>query len=164
MIETDRLVLRRARAGDLGAFHTMMTDPRVMRYWSCPPHENLAQTQAFLQHLMQSEAQDSEEFVIEHEGRCIGKAGCWRPAEVGFLLHPAFWGHGFAREAVRAILPYCFAKYADAPCLTADCDPRNVRSVTLLKKLGFVHLRTVEKDFLYGEEWCDTAYFDLPRP
>jgi RimJ/RimL family protein N-acetyltransferase len=143
----------------------MMTDPRVMRYWSHPPHQHLEQTRKFVEHLMRSETPEVEEFVIEYQGRAIGKVGCWRPAEVGFLLHPEFWGQGFATEAMRAVLPVCFAKFRDAPALTAECDPRNAGSVALLGKLGFRHLRTVEKDFLYGDdEWCDTAYFDLPRP
>lgn len=164
MIETERLLLRRARAEDLDAFHEMMTDARVMRYWSSPPHETRAQTEAFLAHLMRSDAPDIEEYVIERDGACIGKAGCWRPAEVGFLLHPDAWGQGIAREALAAVLPLCFAKFADVPALTAECDPRNLRSARLLEGLGFRHLRTVEKNFLYGEELCDTAYFELPRP
>jgi RimJ/RimL family protein N-acetyltransferase len=165
LIRSERLLMRRARPDDLDAFHEIMTDARVMRYWSHPPHETLHQTQRFLAHMMRSDEADIEEYVIELGGRAIGKAGCWRRAEAGFLLHPDFWGRGLAQEAMRAVLPACFAKFADVPHLTAECDPRNTASVALLRRLGFRHLRTVEKDFLYGaQEWCDTAYFDLPRP
>lgn len=164
MIRTERLLLRRAALSDIDAFHAIMTDKDVMRYWSNPPHEDRAQTEAFVKQLMQWTTPEVEEWVIEWDGRCIGKAGCWRWAEVGFLIHRDAWGNGYATEALQAVLPLCFAKFADAPALTAECDPRNARSVALLKRLGFRHLRTIEKDFLYGAaEWCDTSYFELPR-
>ncbi len=164
MIRTERLLLRRAREDDFAAFHEMMTDPRVMRYWSHPPHTEPEQTAQFIAHLMRSDTAEVEEFVIEYNGRVIGKAGCWRPAEVGFMVHPDFWGQGFATEAVQAVLPLCFDKFDAAPALTAECDPRNLASIALLKRFGFRHLRTAEKDFLYGgTQWCDTAYFELPR-
>lgn len=136
-----------------------------MRYWSRPPHSSVDETRSFLEHMMQCDAPDVDEYVIEHQGRCIGKAGCWRAPEVGYLLHRDHWGKGFATEALQAVIPRCFAKFAEAPELTAECDPRNRASVALLRRLGFRHLKTVEKDFLYGEsDWCDTAYFALPRP
>lgn len=145
--------------------HAIMTDPRVMQYWSTPVHHDLAQTQAFLDHLMQDPSPNSEEYVLERDGQCIGKMGCWRGPELGFLLHRDHWRQGLAREAAQVIIPRCFDKFADATALTAECDPRNLASVALLNRLGFRHLRTVEKDFLYGaDEWCDTAYFELPRP
>lgn len=43
-MKTDRLLLRRATMNDLEPFHTIMSDPEVMRYWSTPPHETTEQT------------------------------------------------------------------------------------------------------------------------
>ena len=40
-LRTARLLLRQATWGDLGAVHRLMSDPRVMRYWSRPEHETL---------------------------------------------------------------------------------------------------------------------------
>ncbi|WP_372838668.1 GNAT family N-acetyltransferase, partial [Phaeovulum sp.] len=48
MLRTPRLVLRRAQASDLEALHRVFGEPRAMRYWSRPAHENLAQTEATL--------------------------------------------------------------------------------------------------------------------
>jgi hypothetical protein len=36
-------------------------------------------------------------------GDVIGKAGAWALPEVGFLLHPDYWGQGLAQEAMRAV-------------------------------------------------------------
>lgn len=164
MIETKRLLLRRARCSDVTAFHQMMTDPAVMRYWSHPPHETLAQTEQFVAHMQRSGQADVEEYVIEHDGVCIGKVGAWKAPEVGFLLRRDRWGQGFAFEAMHAVLPRCFAKFTDACALTAEIDPRNAASHRLLARLDFKYQRTEKKNFLYGDEWCDTAYYALPRP
>ncbi|WP_338548113.1 GNAT family N-acetyltransferase [Roseovarius phycicola] len=50
------------------------------------------------------------------------------------------------------------------PVLTAECDPRNIASIALLKKLRFEQTGYAEKNFDYGGiEMCDTAYFELKR-
>ena len=78
-----------------------------------------------------------EDFVIEHQGGVIGKAGCWRLPEIGYILHPQYWGQGIAGEACRGVIAHIFAAY-DIPAITADVDPRNEASLRLLDRLGFV--------------------------
>lgn len=164
MIRTERLVLRRARASDLADLHTILSDPRAMRYWSNPAHSDIAQTQAFLDGLIATGTDTSDEYVIEHDGQCIGKAGIWAKPELGFILHPAVWGKGVAFEALDALIPHLFRNFPDMPALTAECDPRNTASVSLLRKLGFDQIGFENKNFDYGGiEMCDTAYFELRR-
>lgn len=43
---TPRLKLRRARPDDLLAMHAVLSNPAAMRYWSTPPHADLAGTRA----------------------------------------------------------------------------------------------------------------------
>src|ERR1700744_3565348 len=97
-IQTARLRLRPARSDDLPAFHAILSDPRAMRYWSSLPHARLAESAAWLEGMIAAPADESCDFVIEHQGRLIGKAGCFRLPEIGFILHPDFWGQGLARE------------------------------------------------------------------
>ncbi len=165
MIRTKRLLLRDARESDLDALHEIFSDPRAMRYWDRPAHEDIAPTRAFLDAFMTPDPDQREEYIVEYEGRCIGKAGCWSKPEVGYILHPGCWGKGLAFEAMDAVVPRIFARFPDLPALTAECDPRNAASIGLLKKLGFRQTGFAEKNFDYGGiEWCDTAYFALSRP
>ena len=53
----------------------------------------------------------SDDFVIEFQGRVIGKAGFWRVPEVGYILHPDSWGQGFAAEALRAVIVRACARF-----------------------------------------------------
>jgi RimJ/RimL family protein N-acetyltransferase len=169
-LRTERLVLRRARAEDLDALHAILSDPQAMRYWSTPPHVDIEETRAWLAATIAAgAAAQSDEFFITLEGRLIGKAGCWRIPDIGYILHPDHWGKGYAAEALRAVIDHLFAQRR-LPRLTADVDPRNARSVRLLRRLGFRQTGRAERTFCVGGEWSDSVYFALtpedlpPRP
>lgn len=160
-IVTPRLRLRPARATDLEALHAVLSHPRAMRYWSRAAHDDIAETRRFLRGMISTDL----EYVVERDGRCIGKAGLWQGTELGYILHPDHWGQGLAFEALAALLPDLWRRLPALDVITAEADPRNAASCRVLSKLGFVHLRTEQRNFLYdGHEWCDTAYFALSRP
>jgi [ribosomal protein S5]-alanine N-acetyltransferase len=162
MITTDRLTLRRARWEDLEAVHRLFSHPQVMRYWSRPEHETLEETRDWLADMVEP-APDSDDFLIEHRGEVIGKAGAWSLPEIGYLLHPDHWGKGLGHEALTAVLGYLFAAH-DVPELTAEVDPRNGASLRLLEKLGFRETHRAERTLLWRDEWCDSVYLALRRP
>jgi RimJ/RimL family protein N-acetyltransferase len=160
---TPRLRLRRARLGDLAALHAVMSHPLAMRYWSTPPHKAIGETRAWLEAMIAAAPQESDEFVIEREGRVIGKAGCWRAPEIGFFLHPYHWGRGFAGEALQAVIPRIFTRFP-INAITADVDPRNTASLALLARLGFAETGRARRTVKVGDEWCDSVYLSLARP
>lgn len=162
MIRTARLVLRQARWEDLAAVHRIMSDPRVMRYWSRPEHETLEETRAWLGCLV-NQAPDCRDFLVEKDGEVIGKAGVWRLPEVGFLLHPDHWGQGLAFEAMVAVIAAVEAEFPDLQRLTAEADPRNAASLRLLARLGFRETHRAERTLLWKDEWCDSVYLARPR-
>ncbi len=161
-IATKRLLLRRPRLSDLDAIYAIMSNPTAMRYWSTLPHASLAVTRAWLEAMIASNAAGSDEFVIELSGEVIGKVGAWRLPEIGFSLHPEFWGRGYATEAVAAYVAHAFATTTTAE-LTADVDPRNNASLAVLSRLGFVEIGRAANTFLLGDEWCDSVYLGLKR-
>ena len=162
-IVTERLVLRRARRDDLAAMHIVLGDPLAMRFWSTPSHRDLAETEAWLASMMAPPPGASDDYVVEHQGQVIGKAGCWRLPEIGFILHPDYWGRGLAREALAAIIPRLFARFP-IPAITADVDPRNLACLALLKRLGFAETGRAARTWQVGETWCDSVYLALARP
>lgn len=161
-IVTPRLKLRRARPGDLGALHAVLSHSDAMRYWSTAPHDDIEQTRAWLADMIAAQPSESDDFVIELEGRVIGKAGCWRIPEIGFILHPDVWGRGLAHEALVAVIAHAFAAFPIAGIL-ADVDPRNAASLALLARLGFTETHRARRTFKIAGEWCDSVYLELPR-
>jgi len=161
-IRTPRLQLRRARMEDLAAIHAVLSNARAMLYWSTLPHATLDQSRAWLASMIDVAPHENADFVIERDGVVIGKAGCWRMPEIGFILHPDHWGQGFAQEAVAAVVDYAFAHF-DIPAITADVDPRNTTSLALLAKLGFHETHRAARTFEVGGIWCDSIYLARPR-
>ena len=162
-IRTARLLLRRPVAEDLEAMFAIMSSPGAMRFWSTLPHANLDVTRAWLDTKLARNMAGGEDFLIEFEGRVIGEVGAGRLPDFGFMIHPDFWGRGFATEASKAFIDYAFSQTAAAE-LTADVDPRNTASLRTLAKLGFIETGRAERTFLLGDEWCDSIYLALPRP
>ena len=157
---TERLLLRPAREDDLERLHAMLSDARAMAYWSCPPHTEIEQSRNWLQTMINIRLPDGEDFIVEHQGELIGKAGLWRFPEIGFIFHPDHWGRGFASEA----LGFVFARAFDVhglPKVDADVDPRNESSLKLLGRLGFRETGRAERTWHVGHQWCDSVYLEL---
>ncbi len=161
-IRTERLVLRRPREGDIEDVYDYMSDPRVMQFWSTPPHPNRDHTRTWLETMMAAPAKTSEDYLIELDGRVIGEAGSNPLPEFGFILHRDFWGQGLAYEASQAVIDKIFRRRAIGE-LTADVDPRNASSIGLLEKLGFQRRRLARRTYFIGGVWVDSLYFGLPR-
>ncbi|PTE22285.1 N-acetyltransferase [Cereibacter changlensis JA139] len=162
MIRTARLLLRRAEARDLEDLHAVFSRREAMRYWSRPPYETLEETRAFLANMITAPAESADDFVIERDGRVIGKAGAWSIPEIGFILHPDHWGQGIGREALTAVIGHLFAAH-DMRELVAEADPRNTACLRLLARLGFGETGRAERTMQWGDEWCDSVYLAVPR-
>lgn len=160
-IRTPRLSLRSARPDDLEAMHAVLSDPRATRWWSTPPHETLDQTRAWLEGMI-ANGPDHPDFVIERDGRVIGKAGFYAMPDIGYILHPDAWGQGLAAEAAGAAIDHVF-RTRDVDVLTADVDPENAASIRLLERLGFLRTGFAERTWNVGGEWKDSLYYSLSR-
>ena len=158
-IRTERLVLRRACLGDAPEMHRIMSDPVAMRFWSTPPHADLAETERWMASMVEDDPAERDDFIVTLDGRLIGKLGAWRLPEVGFLLDPAQWGRGYAREALAAYIDR--RRRLGSTELTADVDPRNVASIKLLEGAGFVETGRATGSWQVGDELCDSIYFRL---
>jgi RimJ/RimL family protein N-acetyltransferase len=161
-IRTERLLLRRARESDLEAIHSVLSNPEATTYWFEPPHSSLQQSKEWLNSMIQIEQQSGEDFVVEHDGLVIGKVGFHAFPVIGFILHPQAWGRGFAREALAAVIRRAFEVHR-LEFIDADVDPRNERSLRLLKSLNFEEVGRAERTWNVGGQWCDSVYLRLSR-
>ena len=152
-ISTDRLVLRRWRAGDLDPYAALCADPEVMRYIgdgsTMSPAEAEMQIERF-------EAQWDRYgyglWAVETraDGTFIGFAGLARPTflpevmpavELGWRFAHSAWGQGFATESGRAALRVAFED-AGLDRVIGIVDDGNVASWHVMEKLGFTVERT----------------------
>src|SRR5215211_920083 len=121
-IATERLLLRPFEPGDLDALVAIHGDPEVVRYVPWDVRDRTA-----LRDVLKEKAQRT---VLAEVGDGLNLAGVtadggelvadmslmWRSdehrlGEVGYLLHPAFTGRGYATEAARALLRIGFEAF-----------------------------------------------------
>lgn len=144
---------------DLPAIHRIMSDPRAMRYWSTPPHDTIAQSRDWLRSMVDADPAQSDDFVVTVDSEVIGKLGAWKLPEIGFLIAPDRWGQGIAGEAIAAFIAR--RRSLGSAELTADVDPRNLASLRLLHRHGFVETGRATGSWKVGDELCDSIYLSL---
>jgi RimJ/RimL family protein N-acetyltransferase len=81
-------------------------------------------------------------------------------AELGFALGRRHWGSGVVREAASLVIEYGFTGMG-LHRLEADADPRNVKSLRVLERLGFVREGYQRERHLVAGERQDGILFGL---
>ena len=145
ILQTPRLSLRPLEAGDAEALHALMSDAQVMAYWDIREIDDVELTRRILEGQLQA-AQDGEAIhwamLRSQDNAFIGVCDLsdidrWhRRAEIGFMAAAAFWGEGYAQEAMQAVVNHA-AQALHVKKLAARTHVGNVRSVRLLQRLGF---------------------------
>jgi RimJ/RimL family protein N-acetyltransferase len=170
-VETERLLLRPWRADDVEALTPLFAEPAVWRY---PFGRGLTpeETERFLDRqarhrethgfgMWAAELREEEVLV-----GCIGLAVPeWLPevlpaVEVGWRLHPAWWGRGLATEGGAASLRHGFEALG-LDRIIAIFMPENVASGQVMARLGMHHWRTTQDEHgavidiheITAEEW-----------
>lgn len=162
-VQTERLCLRHPGLEDAPAFHALFADAEVMRYGSRLPHTEMAQTIAVLETTIADNAAGKADYFAVFLGDTfVGGAGVWRDDEIGFMFLRPFWGRGLAREAVGAVIEDARARGRRR--LVADVDPRNLRSLGLLRRLGFAVTGEAQKTWKLGDLWTDSVYLEWRSP
>ena len=170
-ILTERLLLRPLRETDALELFSIHSDPRVMRYWSTPPWESIeAAHENIARDLKAMAAGEYVQFGIERreDARLAGKCTLFnlapkcKRAEIGYGLSSTHWGRGYAHEALSALVRFGFQEL-DLNRIEADVDPRNLRSLKLLERLGFTKEGQLRERWIVGGEVSDSAIFGLLR-
>ena len=144
-LTTPRLTLRPLEPRDADALFTMMSDEETMRFWDYPAFKD-PETVAEILEAQLADVTDGKALywavTLAPQGEVIGSCDLseidrhHRRAEVGFLFRRAYWGNGYAREAMEAIAGYAFEDLK-LDRLWARFHTGNLASQRLLERLGF---------------------------
>lgn len=82
-------------------------------------------------------------------------------AEIGWVLDPAHTGHGYATEAVRELLRYCFEDLG-VRRVTANRFLADDASLALMKRVGMRReLHAIRESLHRSGEWLDTVGYAI---
>lgn len=138
---SDRMVFRAWREGDLECFHTLCSDPQVMRHvgdgraWS---RERTAEFIASAGETLRRKGYCQWALIHKADRQLIGYCGfvaSQAEPEIGWRLSPRYWGRGLATEAARAALRHGFETLGFQRVL-ATVQEGNVASIRVVEKLG----------------------------
>jgi RimJ/RimL family protein N-acetyltransferase len=139
VLETERLTLRAPRLEDGKAVAQLANDRRIAENTARIPHPySLADAEKFIASVNRVDGEVA--FLITREKIVLGAVGIQmperEPPEIGYWLGAKFWGHGYATEAVRAVIDHAFADL-DFEALAAGARVTNPASRRVLEKCGF---------------------------
>ena len=178
VLETERLRLRGIRMRDAKDIYEWSSDPEVAEYVLWEAHRSVGETRDYIRYirgLYRRGLPSSWGVELKSEGKVIGTIGLMsyfpehRSAEVGYSFGKAWWHHGYAPEALSALLDFLFEKMK-LNRVEAQCDVRNGPSARVMEKSGMrreglLRQRVINKGspvdvYLYAvlrEEWLKSA-------
>jgi RimJ/RimL family protein N-acetyltransferase len=173
-IETPRLRLRPFAPGDLDALHAIHSDEEVARYLYNDPR-TLDEVRDLLGRKIAGAALNAEgdwlsaaTVIAETDELVADVSLLWadethRQGEIGFVVHPAHQGQGYATEAARPLVAFAFERLG-LHRVIGRTEARNVGSVHVLEKLGMRReAHFVENEWVKGEWQSELVYALLDR-
>lgn len=165
MLTTDRLTLAEFTTADSAFILRLVNTPSWIKYIGERDVSNIAEAE---QYLLEGPIKSYRDhgfgfygMKLRSTGKPIGMCGLikrddMKEIDLGFALLPEFEGQGYALEAARAVLEYAAEKLGLVR-LIAFTLPNNLRSISLLKRLGFSY----EESMLYGTEKEEVDVFSI---
>jgi ribosomal-protein-alanine N-acetyltransferase len=139
VIKTERLLLRPMEESDAEDVFLWAHSPEVTKYLFYLPNRTIEDTKRLVANWVRRRRNES--WVLVLDGHAIGELEHIkdlpdRGAELGYESKEEVWGHGYMKEAMKAVIRYLLDSGYDY--LFAETDSRNERSSRLLLSLGFL--------------------------
>lgn len=169
VITTERLVLRQFTLADIPGILRLRSEDKVSKYITRPNLNNEEDTTAYI-NKMNTGIANNESVIwgITMKGvdKVMGSICLWHilkedyRAEVGYEMHPDYWGKGIMQEASAAIINYGFSTMG-LHSIEAIVNPDNAASIKLLERNRFVKEAHFKENYFYKGEFRDTAVYSL---
>lgn len=168
---TERLLLRPLSREDTAFVTRHFLDPQVQRFLlDEEPPGSAEEAAAIIDFYLERPDAPYNRWVVlrRADGEPLGTCGFHKwsrvhaRAEIGYDLSPAFWGRGYMREAVRAMLEHGFGPLG-LHRVEAQVALRNTPSAKLLRRLGFQLEGVLRGYYRHGGVFHDHQLFSCLR-
>lgn len=169
-IATQRLALRELELSDAQRILEYRSRPEVARFqsWGSQSVEEIESHIRGLSEIQPGTAGAWYQvgIILVGSSELIGDCGFQvlssepRQAEFGITLSEEFQGQGYATEALRTLVDYLFVKLGKHRVF-GSVDPRNVRSMRLMQRVGMRQEAHFVKSLWFKGEWVDDVIFAM---
>ncbi|MHA7773898.1 GNAT family N-acetyltransferase [Roseibium sp. M-1] len=169
-IDTERLLLRPMEESDAEALHAYQSLPETARfqYWEPRSLDEIREKLGGWTQMRRLDGEgtlafavllrDGEELIGDASLRVTDVAA--RQGTIGFSLHPASRGRGYATETARALLGLGFDAL-NLHRIFACCDARNTASWKVMERLGMRREGHFRQHALFKGGWDEEFYYAI---
>lgn len=168
-IKTERLRLRTLMLGDLDKVHELHSIPETDHYNTLGIPTAVEQTRSIVFEWMDAEKEPRKRYtfyVEDYAGYFVGLFGLvlgkprFRNLEMWFKFHPNYWNRGYATEAVKNVLEFCFNEL-NMHRVEAGCATGNRASARVMEKAGMTREGIKRKNLPIRGEWVDAYMYSI---
>ncbi len=176
ILTSERLLLREFSLADIPAVFDIFSRPEVVKWVEVKLFEKMDQAELLVKNRMRlfQERLGCRWAIAlrEKPQQVIGSCGFFHLRkgthtwEIGYDLHPAYWGQGLMSEALRAMIQFSFSVQNPLPIhrMEALVAPGNTASIRLLDKFGFER-ECLRREFgLWNGHYQDVFLYALLNP
>lgn len=171
VLETRRCILRKIELSDADHLYEYLSKDEVTRYYDVETLASKKEAEELIHGLLQRYKigrQIRWGITLKNSHKLIGTCGFHAlerehfKAEVGYELHPDYWGKGIMTEALAKVIHYGFLEMG-LNRIEAFYMPANIASKKVLEKNGFQYEGLLRKRFFTKGEFVDVALCSLLR-
>jgi ribosomal-protein-alanine N-acetyltransferase len=168
---TERLQLRQLSAEDDKEILQLRSDDRVNQFLARDRNSTIYEARVFITKINKAISDNASMYwaiTLKTDNKVIGTACLWNiqpenyRAEIGYELHPDFWGKGIMQEALPHVIGYAF-ETVHLHSIEADLHAGNIPSKKLLEKNGFVLEGLFKESIFFNGKFSDRAVYSLLR-
>ncbi|GLI00192.1 GNAT family N-acetyltransferase [Phytohabitans aurantiacus] len=170
-VRTRRLSLRPLTSGDIDALLAYRSQPDVCRYVPFEPMDRQVIAERLAGQWALSALTDEGQALtlgveLTETGELVGDVVLFwhsrehRGGELGYVVNPAFGGHGYATEAARALLRLGFEELG-LHRIIARIEERNEPSARVARRLGMRQEARLVRNEMFKGEWSTELDFAM---
>lgn len=172
--QSERLTLDNLSTDDQQAIFEIFSNPKVMEYYDMEPFTKPEEGQNMISFFRNKFiSKTGIRWAIREKGKnqLIGTCGFnnWveydHSAIIGYELAPAYWGKGYASEAIAQVIKLAYQGGLPIKVnrIEASVVPGNIGSENVLKKNGFKFEGCLREKGFWANEYHDMNLFGLVR-
>lgn len=164
-LETEKLILRKLDLHDAPNMFSYFSKDEVTEFYDLETFTSEKQADELIKRFAtryEAKKQIRWAITLREVDQLIGTIGFhaietehWK-AEIGYELHPTYWGKGIMSEVIAAVIRYGFNEMK-LNRIEAFYDPKNFSSGRVLEKNGFKYEGTLKQRYFEKGKFVDAA-------